>query len=54
MRKDKTAAVDSMGSEKCCDKDAPDKTKRFQKLVALMLSSQTKDEITYQACQRLK
>lgn len=27
---------------------------RFQKLVALMLSSQTKDQVTYAACQRLK
>lgn len=34
--------------------DADEPTKRYQILVALMLSSQTKDEITYAACQRLK
>jgi hypothetical protein len=43
MRKSHPAAVDEMGCEKCSDDNADDKTKRFQILVALMMSSQTKD-----------
>lgn len=43
MRNNHPAAVDEMGCEKCCDNNADDKTKRFQILVALMMSSQTKD-----------
>ncbi len=48
------AAVDSMGCERCADPSAPAPVQRFQTLVSLMLSSQTKDEVTYAACQRLK
>ncbi|XP_054731035.1 endonuclease III-like protein 1 [Anastrepha obliqua] len=48
------APVDTMGCHKCSDDKADEKTQRFQKLVALMLSSQTKDEITFDAMQRLK
>ncbi|XP_029408213.2 endonuclease III-like protein 1 [Bactrocera dorsalis] len=54
MRADAAAPVDTMGCHKCSDNEADEKTQRFQKLVALMLSSQTKDEITYEAMQRLK
>lgn len=43
-----------MGCEKCADQDADEATKRFQILVSLMLSSQTKDAITFAACQKLK
>lgn len=43
MRKEHVAPVDTMGCEKCADTDADEPTKRFQILVALMLSSQTKD-----------
>ena len=48
------AVVDSMGCERCADPSAPAPVQRFQTLVSLMLSSQTKDEVTYAACQRLK
>src|SRR5690625_3502997 len=44
MRSDPSAAVDTMGCEKCFDRDIDDKTRRFQVLVSLMLSSQTKDQ----------
>ncbi|XP_036324623.1 endonuclease III-like protein 1 isoform X1 [Rhagoletis pomonella] len=54
MRSATDAPVDTMGCHKCSDNEADEKTQRFQKLVALMLSSQTKDEITYEAMQRLK
>lgn len=47
------AAVDTMGCEKCADDSSAPQVQRFQTLVSLMLSSQTKDEITYAACQRL-
>lgn len=43
-----------MGCEQCADKKADIKTQQFQILVSLMLSSQTKDTVTYPACQRLK
>lgn len=48
MRKEIPAPVDTMGCHKCSDKDADPKTKRFHILVALMLSSQTKDEVNLQ------
>ncbi|TMW44036.1 hypothetical protein DOY81_010885 [Sarcophaga bullata] len=54
MRSDDNAPVDTMGCHKCADENADEKTQRFQKLVALMLSSQTKDEITYHAMLRLR
>ena len=53
MRQSRTAAVDSMGCERCADTTAPLPVQRFQTLVSLMLSSQTKDEVTYAAVQRL-
>lgn len=54
MRKTTESAVDTMGCEQCADKNAPENVQRYQILVALMLSSQTKDQVTYSACQRLK
>ncbi|XP_034472741.1 endonuclease III-like protein 1 isoform X1 [Drosophila innubila] len=54
MRAEKPAPVDSLGCHQCADKDADEKTQRFHKLVALMLSSQTKDETTFEAMNRLK
>lgn len=54
MRKERNAPVDTMGCDKCYDEHSDEKTKRFHHLVALMLSSQTKDTVTYQAMGRLK
>ncbi|KAI8042194.1 hypothetical protein M5D96_003496 [Drosophila gunungcola] len=54
MRNSKTAPVDTMGCHRCADSKADAKTQRFQNLVALMLSSQTKDQTTYEAMNRLK
>lgn len=53
MRKYKTAPVDEMGCDKCADPTTDAATSRYQSLVALMLSSQTKDQITHAAVQRL-
>ena len=54
MRASKNAPVDSMGCEKCGDKDGDQKLFRLQTLVSLLLSSQTKDEINFAAMTRLK
>jgi len=54
MRKDATAPVDSMGCERAHDKDASPAVQRFQCLVSLMLSSQTKDEVNFAAMLRLR
>ncbi|XP_031623931.1 endonuclease III-like protein 1 isoform X2 [Contarinia nasturtii] len=54
MRKERNAPVDTMGCDKCYDEHSDEKTKRFHHLVALMLSSQTKDSVTYEAMSRLK
>ncbi|KAH8263603.1 hypothetical protein KR044_011345, partial [Drosophila immigrans] len=54
MRSERAAPVDTQGCHQCADKNADEKTQRFHKLVALMLSSQTKDETTYEAMNRLK
>ncbi|CAI2368687.1 unnamed protein product [Moneuplotes crassus] len=54
MREKKDAPVDSMGCDECGDKNADKNTYAFQTLVALMLSSQTKDKQTFEATQRLK
>lgn len=48
------AAVDSLGCEKLWDVDSDPATQRFQVLVSLMLSSQTKDEVTAAAVRRLQ
>ncbi|KAF2357637.1 Helix-hairpin-helix motif [Trinorchestia longiramus] len=54
MRAARDAPVDTMGSEQCGDKRTSPKVHRFHVLVSLMLSSQTKDEVTYAAMQRLR
>ncbi|XP_043641860.1 endonuclease III-like protein 1 [Drosophila teissieri] len=54
MRISRSAPVDTMGCHRCADLKADSKTQRFQNLVALMLSSQTKDQTTYEAMNRLK
>lgn len=53
MRLENVAPVDSMGCERVTNITAPENIKRFQILVGLMLSSQTKDGVTYAACQKL-
>ncbi|OHT05554.1 HhH-GPD superfamily base excision DNA repair protein [Tritrichomonas foetus] len=53
FRKKSFAPVDTMGCSKVGDKSDP-KTYRFQTLMGLMLSAQTKDEITAEAIQNLK
>lgn len=53
MRKNNTAPVDEMGCHKCADPDASPSVSRYQSLLALMLSSQTKDQVTHAAMQRL-
>ena len=55
MRKGKTAIVDTQGLSSCvaaCDK-TDKKLLKFQGLVSLMLSPQTKDNITYETTQKL-
>lgn len=47
------AAVDTMGCERLAGKDATPREKRFHTLVALMLSSQTKDTVTAETMARL-
>ncbi|KAI1731801.1 hhH-GPD superfamily base excision DNA repair protein [Ditylenchus destructor] len=54
MRKKADAPVDTMGCHMLADSSADPKTYRFQILVALMLSSQTKDQVTAAAMQRLR
>ncbi|KAF2422730.1 DNA glycosylase [Tothia fuscella] len=54
MRKTITAPVDTMGCERLADiKDTP-RNQRFQTLISLMLSSQTKDTVTAVAIQNLQ
>ncbi|KAK4122405.1 DNA glycosylase [Parathielavia appendiculata] len=47
------AAVDTMGCERLARPDASARDRRFQTLVALMLSSQTKDTVNAEAMARL-
>ncbi|XP_031608881.1 endonuclease III-like protein 1 [Oreochromis aureus] len=54
MRSGRDAPVDNMGAEKCYDIEAPAHVRRFQVLVSLMLSSQTKDQVTAAAMQKLR
>jgi len=54
MRRSRDAPVDSMGAEKCADQGASQQEFRFQVLVSLMLSSQTKDQVTNGAMEKLK
>ncbi|XP_077101892.1 endonuclease III-like protein 1 isoform X3 [Siphateles boraxobius] len=54
MRSKRDAPVDQMGAEKCYDTEAPSEVRRYQVLISLMLSSQTKDLVTAGAMQRLR
>ncbi|XP_071359606.1 endonuclease III-like protein 1 [Trachinotus anak] len=54
MRSGRDAPVDNMGAEKCYDTEALAHVRRFQVLVSLMLSSQTKDQVTAAAMQKLR
>ncbi|XP_037546435.1 endonuclease III-like protein 1 [Nematolebias whitei] len=54
MRSGRSAPVDNLGAEKCYDAEAPAHVRRFQVLVSLMLSSQTKDQVTAAAMQKLR
>lgn len=46
MRKNRDAPVDTQGAECCPDPNAEPKVFRYQALLGLMLSSQTKDEVS--------
>ena len=46
MRNENVAPVDTMGCESLAEGQATPRDRRFQTLVALMLSSQTKDTVT--------
>ncbi|KAK6507262.1 DNA N-glycosylase and apurinic/apyrimidinic (AP) lyase [Arthrobotrys musiformis] len=48
------APVDTVGCERLAQTDVPPKVKRFQHLIALMMSSQTKDQVTGEAMRRLQ
>lgn len=54
MRKDLLAPVDTMGCERLYDTNARPEDQRFQTLISLMLSSQTKDTVTAVAIRRLQ
>src|SRR5699024_6886721 len=54
MRAETPATVDTMGCDQCVDAEGDEKVLRFQCLVALMLSSQTRDQITFATMQELK
>lgn len=54
MRARRDAPVDTMGCEKCHDEAADAPTRRYQVLLSLMLSSQTKDEVVFATMQRLR
>ncbi|XP_001366843.2 endonuclease III-like protein 1 isoform X1 [Monodelphis domestica] len=54
MRKSKDAPVDHMGAEQCHDQNAAPEVMRYQVLLSLMLSSQTKDQVTAAAMGRLR
>ncbi|CAH8448170.1 unnamed protein product [Schistosoma turkestanicum] len=54
MRESRDAPVDLMGCERLADETEHPKTFRLQVLISLMLSSQTKDQVTAAAMERLK
>lgn len=54
MRSQVLAPVDTMGCESLADPSVPPKEQRFQTLVSLMLSSQTKDTVTAGAVRALQ
>jgi endonuclease III len=47
------ASVDTMGPEHCSEPEIPRNIYKFQTLISLLLSAQTKDPMTYAATQRL-
>ncbi|KAF8787035.1 Endonuclease III-like protein 1 like protein [Argiope bruennichi] len=53
MRKMYKAPVDSLGCEECPEKNVSPKVYRYQTLISVMLSSQTRDEVTFAATERL-
>uniref|UniRef100_A0A915ILS4 Endonuclease III homolog n=1 Tax=Romanomermis culicivorax TaxID=13658 RepID=A0A915ILS4_ROMCU len=53
MRSERDAQVDTMGCHTCSEKNASEKDKSFQILLSLILSSQTKDEVTSAAMKKL-
>nr|XP_026499037.1 endonuclease III-like protein 1 isoform X1 [Vanessa tameamea] len=54
MRSNNDAPVDTMGCHMSMDENAPPKVIRYQSLISLMLSSQTKDQVTFAAMERLR
>ncbi|KAM4656928.1 endonuclease III-like protein 1 isoform 2-T2 [Amazona ochrocephala] len=54
MRRNRDAPVDEMGVQTCYDSSAPPEVMRYQVLLSLMLSSQTKDQVTSAAMLRLR
>ncbi|XP_044760524.1 endonuclease III-like protein 1 [Coccinella septempunctata] len=54
MRKKFDAPVDTMGCDKCHDDSANPEVQRYQQLLSLMLSSQTKDQVTFAAMEKLR
>lgn len=54
MRSRRDAPVDEMGAEKCFDQNAEPQVMRYQVLLSLMLSSQTKDQVTSAAMTKLR
>ena len=54
MREERNAPVDTMGCETLADEHLSARDKRFQTLIALMLSSQTKDTTNAVAMKRLQ
>jgi endonuclease-3 len=53
MRSKRDAVVDQMGSEMCFDNKCDQRDQRFQVLISLMLSSQTRDQITHKTTKSL-
>ncbi|KAG9050809.1 DNA N-glycosylase and apurinic/apyrimidinic (AP) lyase [Tulasnella sp. UAMH 9824] len=54
MREKISAPVDTMGCASAMKDEVNEKSRRFGTLIALMLSSQTKDEVTTDAMQKLR
>lgn len=54
MRANNDAPVDTMGCHMNMDENVPPEVYRYQCLVSLMLSSQTKDQVNFTAMQRLR
>ncbi|KAL4710288.1 hypothetical protein ACJJTC_011542 [Scirpophaga incertulas] len=54
MRSNNDAPVDTMGCHMTIDENALPEVMRYQTLIALMLSSQTKDQVTFAAMERLR